>query len=376
MKHINKYIERYTEGHVKLLSGFGKQYDCSLIIPCFNEDKTAIESIINNTQFNGHLLILVINQPAINHYQLTTNTKKLLTWVGQQFIVQWKNDGLALYENPQGMDILLVDTYSKDKCIDPKYGVGLARKIGNDIALKLIHSNNITSPWLFNSDADVALPDTYFAISRHFLSSAACYLYPYQHTQTGNKELDLAMSQYQNYLNHYVEGLKAVGSYYAWHSLGSILCINANHYAMVRGFPKRSAGEDFHILNKLTKVGKIQQLAKPVIEIETRLSDRVPFGTGPALNDILNNQPKRHFKAENFQLLQQWLECWGELWNTKALPELDSRIVEFINDNNIQALIGHSFKQSQSEKAFIRHMHVGFDALKTLQFLKYMNDIV
>ncbi len=58
----------------------------------------------------------------------------------------------------------------------------------------------------------------------------------------------------------------------------------------MRGFPKREAGEDFYLLNKLAKVGTVLELAEgpdnEAIRIESRRSDRVPFGTGAAVNRI------------------------------------------------------------------------------------------
>ena len=48
--------------------------------------------------------------------------------------------------------------------------------------------------------------------------------------------------------------MKYARSPYAFHTIGSTMAVSANHYAKVRGFPKREAGEDFYLLNKLAKV--------------------------------------------------------------------------------------------------------------------------
>ena len=46
--------------------------------------------------------------------------------------------------------------------INESQGVGLARKIGCDIALKLYHSDVVKTAWIFTTDADVILPNELF----------------------------------------------------------------------------------------------------------------------------------------------------------------------------------------------------------------------
>jgi hypothetical protein len=81
----------------------------------------------------------------------------------------------------------------------------------------------------------------------------------------------------------------------------------------VRGFPKRLAGEDFYILNKLAKVGSVECLqGKPVI-LEGRTSDRVPFGTGVAVVQIRerlsNDLAYEVYDPRVFVALKHWLNA-------------------------------------------------------------------
>ncbi|GIR63469.1 MAG: hypothetical protein CM15mP68_1350 [Pseudomonadota bacterium] len=62
------------------------------------------------------------------------------------------------------------------------------------------------------------------------------------------------------------------GSAYAYPTLGSTISVHAQSYARVRGYPKRNAGEDFYLLNKLNKLHPVQVLQQPVIEVQARLS--------------------------------------------------------------------------------------------------------
>ena len=65
---------------------------------------------------------------------------------------------------------------------------------------------------------------------------------------------------YEYSLRYYVAGLTYAQSPYAFHTIGSTMAVNAEHYASVRGFPRREAGEDFYLLNKLAKVGSVHTL--------------------------------------------------------------------------------------------------------------------
>jgi hypothetical protein len=160
--------------------------------------------------------------------------------------------------------------------------VGLARKIGADICCALIDKGDVTSPLIHMSDADVVLPPDYFDID---FQVPGLTLYPFAHS-ADDAQLSRAAELYELHLHHYVNGLRAAGSPYAYQSLGSTIVADAVTYATVRGMPKRNAAEDFYFLNKAAKVAPVISLAHPEIRIAARRSTRVPFGTGPALANI------------------------------------------------------------------------------------------
>ncbi|NDD04613.1 MAG: hypothetical protein EB078_06885, partial [Proteobacteria bacterium] len=91
---------------------------------------------------------------------------------------------------------------------------------------------------------------------------------------------------YEIHLRNYFLMLYEAESPFAFPSIGSCLAIQASSYAQVRGFPKRQAGEDFHLLNKLRKLGAIHYRKGEPISLRGRFSHRVPFGTGQSTTDI------------------------------------------------------------------------------------------
>src|SRR5207245_396470 len=58
--------------------------------------------------------------------------------------------------------LLVVDRASLGRYLPAGQGVGLARKIGFDVALALRAAGRIASPWISSTDADTILPRDYF----------------------------------------------------------------------------------------------------------------------------------------------------------------------------------------------------------------------
>ena len=207
----------------------------------------------------------------------------------------------------------------------------------------------------------------------------------------------MATRLYELSLRYYVAGMKFARSPYAFHTIGSTMALSALHYAKVRGFPKREAGEDFYLLNKLAKVGSVLELdadfENEVIEIESRRSDRVPFGTGAAVNKIAGfADPLKEFRFYNpavFSLLKTWLQVLPAIWHAGS-PELGFSIfqkqVSDSRNQEIQSLltglkamktgqaIEHAFRQSSNLEQFTRQVNTWFDAFRTLKLIHFLRD--
>jgi hypothetical protein len=181
------------------------------------------------------------------------------------------------------------------------------------------------------------------------------------------------------------------------------MAVSADHYAKVRGFPKREAGEDFYLLNKLAKVGSVMELCQDQdcqpIEIEARCSDRVPFGTGAAVTRISEMtdpcQDYRFYHPAVFELLKLWLQSLPAIWQLQSV-ELTSGIfpdnsidhqprdhnvinhrqvlLDGLRKTNTGQALEHAFRQSKSLDQFTRQMNTWFDAFRTLKLIHYLRD--
>jgi hypothetical protein len=370
-----KYLDRYAEAEARAALDdpldFSHQY--CLVIPAYREDSLLADRLIRMSEVHGNLLIiLVLNQPDSDpNAQANQPLRKA---IAEQPTVSSHSYG-TLYGMQNDGHLLLVERAS---ALPIKEGVGLARKIGCDIALALHQQGLVTSTWLHNTDADATLPDDYFSRAENSEHYAAIS-HPFHHQLPADPALATAVYLYELRLHYYVLGLTWARSPYAFHTLGSCLSVRAQAYSSVRGFPRRSGGEDFYLLNKVAKLGTIATDTTSPIELQGRVSDRVPFGTGPAVAKLLEQSDPlasplfyhpRSFHAlktllENLQSLRQ--EGCAALEST-----MDSQACAVLRKMGIAKAIAHCSSHSDNFDAWSKHFHQWFDGFRTLKFIHGM----
>ncbi len=389
MKTITKYLARYAEPETRIAQKQVKAIDNNtwqycLVIPVYRESDAFFQRLAATLlQQQAVLLILVINQPDNLANAENSNTLLWQNLLGYTVEHHSKNN-LHLRSVPTtNSNVLMIDRFSPTWQIPEKQGVGLARKIGADIALALIHSGHIINPWIYTSDGDAHLPIDYFStldpsVNFKTCTQPAAAIYPFKHICDGTS-VGQATRLYEQRMHQYVDGLREAGSPYAFQTIGSAIAVSPKHYAQVRGFPKRSGGEDFYLLNKLAKTGLIHQLKQSTIYIEARQSDRVPFGTGPAINKLLTentiNEAKIFYNPRVFVALNTWLKAMANSQNTalKDLP-LPIYILQALQAIGTDKAIDAARKVSTTTQTFNKHMNIWFDGFKTLKFIHYLRD--
>ena len=381
MANCDKYLQTYAEPEITSLITFPnlETYKNTVVIPAYNETDIFIDRFINSKLSHQNvLLILVINQPNSEvNSQPQLNLAYSVNQSGQKI---WQQNNLTLFRiKGVTTDILVVDRFSDNLTITDKQGVGLARKIGADIATALICKGVIDSPWICSTDADTHLPDDYFSVLSDIPVNTSAINYNFNHIKSANS-LSEATLRYEQALRYYVAGLKWAGSSYAFHTIGSTLAFRYDYYAMVRGFPKRAAGEDFYLLNKLAKQATVLQIDDVTLTIEPRVSNRVPFGTGPAVAKILaldNIDDYHYYHPQVFVELKSCLSALNLLWREREdleywLSELSEPVQFALRQLQFNKLIDHLMKQVADEQQCNRQIRQWFDAFRTLKFIHYI----
>lgn len=389
--NIAKYLARYAEPEAQCLreqlfsNASQNQWQYCLVLPTYRETQAFYHRLIKTLlKKDSVLLILVINQPDSLGENDTSNLALWHNIINDTLALQSQNN-LQLRNIPNtNSAALLVDRFTNKQQIPSKQGVGLARKIGADIALALIQSEHVQSPWIYTSDADAHLPDNYFSALDSCQNGDAAAIYPFSHHCDDNP-VGKATKLYELKMQQYVGGLQSAGSPYAFHTIGSTLAVNASHYALVRGFPKRSGGEDFYLLNKLAKTGNIRNLKAPKIILEARQSDRVPFGTGPAINKLLTeselSEATIFYNPQVFIELGSWLAAMPSTQSSTldSQEDLNNRALSTATLQALQAIgidkaISSARKISKTPENYGKHLHTWFDGFKTLKFIHQLRD--
>jgi len=189
-------------------------------------------------------------------------------------------------------------------------GVGLARKIGMDLAVEHFLRTDNARGIIVSLDADCTVSENFFnAIYTAFAQNnrLKATVHNFHHRAGNNKILESAVRQYEDYLRYYREMLRFTGFPFYYHTVGSAFSVLADAYVRVGGMGRQQGGEDFYFLQKVFALGEIAELNDVWVYPLARFSDRVPFGTGPALQKILNEPDDvlKVYSPDAFETLKQ-----------------------------------------------------------------------
>lgn len=371
-KSVQQYLSRYAEPNLpELTAQYRHQWQWVVCIPCFNESDDFINTLPDTPDA---LYIVVVNHPQGRDHLVNAEFIKSAP-KGRASRELGHYDQLITLEG-DNRHILLVDRSTNQSGFNPKQGVGLARKLAADIALKWHIQGHIKNEWISMTDADALLPKDYFrALNGTHLKTPAV-VFPFTHKPAQTPAEQLALALYELKLHHYVAGLIHAKSPYAHHSIGSCMAIRATAYAQVRGIPKRAAGEDFYLLNKANKLGKIRTLGShSTIVLSPRRSDRTPFGTGQGVNTLSDQtaplKTKLFYPPSTFNCLKIFLDkvaAGAQTFSalTEGLPE-DARSA--FADLGLEVALKHCKTHGPTPEKFQRQLHQWFDGFRTLKFI-------
>jgi hypothetical protein len=288
-------------------------------------------------------------------------------------------------DTPDGIQLAWIDAASPGRELPAGEGVGLARKLGCDLALERLGWHAANEPLLCLLDADTIVDADYLpAVVDHFRrTQASGAVLPFAHQAGERPEIEAAIVRYELYLRGYVLGLELAGSPYAYHTVGSTIACRAGAYLRVGGMNRRRAGEDFYFLQQLAKHGGVAPLAGTMVRPSARPSWRVPFGTGPSIRNQLEKNGKMVtcFPLAAFERLGRWLQLAMAAAPTLAgsrlldtARDLDPALAVFLEEKSFAETWERLRRTHRNRAALARAFHVWFDGLKTLRLLRRFTD--
>lgn len=282
--NIEKYLLKQKLSQWKIETVENKLYDNIIVIPAINEYENSIkliESLSKNSEqhLKNTLIIFIINNLETETDLIKNENHRTINYLKE-----------IIRNNSFNVNIGLVDASTKPL---PKKngGVGLARKIGFDLALKYFDYSNNKKKILISLDADCLVSENYIeTIVQSFNNNdLKVAVTNFEHILPDYENQKLAIINYEIFLRYYVLGLKYAKSKFAYHSIGSTIICESDSYIKVGGMNKKKAGEDFYFLEKLAKIANIIKLENASVYPSSRISTRVPFGTGPRIKRFVNN---------------------------------------------------------------------------------------
>jgi len=174
-----------------------------------------------------------------------------------------------------------------------KAGVGLARKIGMDEAVRRFDQVD-KDGIIVSLDADCTCDPKYLeSIQRFFYSNPAIWsgCLDFHHPIINlAEEFRKAIVDYELHLRYFIGAQRFIGLPFAFQTVGSCMAVRCSAYQKRGGMNSRKAGEDFYFIHKFTSINRHQNIPGARVYPSARCSSRVPFGTGRAIANHLESR--------------------------------------------------------------------------------------
>lgn len=275
-----------------------------------------------------------------------------------------------------------------DDLPDLKGGVGWARKMVLDEAARLLSQEGIML--CLDSDCTVA-PNYLSVVFNHFQYHPACNavsIYYEHNMDTLGQQERHAIMQYELHLRYLVHAMRWAGHPFAFQTVGSSMAVRRKGYLAHGGMNTRQAGEDFYFLQKFIEVDSLQEIRNTTIYPSARISDRVPFGTGRAMSQLLpGNSAWMTADFIVFRLIKPLLQQTDELRKLLSQSDEDERpetglltlnldpdVISFLKQidfiEHCQEILLHTSTYANFRRRFFRY----FNSFMMIRYMHYMRD--
>ncbi len=366
----------------------------AIVIPAICEYAN-IKKLINNfleidsKYFSETILIFVINNKSnpfiFNEEKIQTDNQLSLTFLREIISKQKSDNELIQKAIDSKLNFGVVDCTSKGKEFSSKEGgVGLARKVGMDLALTIFDYNSKRKNLIICLDADCMIEKNYLTtiVDEFNNKNLNVAILDFEHQLNNDVQNLQAIICYEIFLRYYVLGLTIANSPYAFHTVGSTIVCSEESYIKIGGMNKRQAGEDFYFLEKLAKVKSINKINSTKVYPSSRESMRVPFGTGQRITRF-NLKLQNEFVLYNpksFFVLKDWLNlfCGNSVLPSneylKRAKEINIHLYNFLIEQKFKESWEKILQNSVTEIQIQNQKKFWFDGFRTFKLIHYLRD--
>ncbi|MCH2176904.1 MAG: glycosyltransferase family 2 protein [Lentisphaeria bacterium] len=323
-----------------------------------------LKAVINQSISHWQLWICV-NHPAYYHEQ----TKK-------HWIIEDNIKTLEYLKKLNHPKIHIIDHASigNEWSSRKKSGVGMARKVLLDKIMQI----SAETDWYVSLDADTLIDHTYLEKLSEFQEKddgRTAYSMPYLHCFDHNLETRRAILRYEIYMRYYLLQLFKIQSPYSFTALGSAITSSVKACKLINGLKPKASGEDFYFLQQIAKVGQVCSPPGPFVYPSGRKSERVVFGTGPAIVKGLRNNWSSYpiYNSAAYREVALCMQNFEAIYKGKGRVNLvEQFFAEELNQANPFEKLTTQHKRLDR---FIKACHEKLDGLRILQFLRYYENL-
>lgn len=343
-----------------------------VVIPSFKEDEwqLTLESLFLQKENNFQTEVIFL----INYPKAKKDAFETLSHQQKKEAEQWMSEHQSRHLKFHCCPVFEMDSKHA--------GVGLARKTGMDEAVRRFVRISNPDGIIVCLDADSIVHAHYLnQIHQYFNDHPAidCLSIGFKHRIPEDKLLSSAIDHYEAHLHYYIDAQKAIGYPFAFQTLGSCMAVRATAYCAQGGMNQRQAGEDFYFMHKYSILGTLGEITTPLVYPAARLSDRVPFGTGKAMNDYVD---RGHRLSYSFDAIRIWSEVLALIPSLREettdphllIAKVHIAAAEFFMSAGLMNQLKHCREHSASDAAFHKRMMRWFDPFMLMKYLHYMRD--
>ncbi len=262
-------------------------------------------------------------------------------------------------------------------------GVGLARKIGMDDAVRWFEQLNNPHGIILCLDADCMVSSNYFVkIHRHFEENpetpgASIH---YEHPLVGAlpDQNYRAIVNYELFLRYYIHAQRYTGFPHAFQTVGSSMAARSWAYQKQGGMNRRKAGEDFYFLNRIIQLGNFTEIKGCCVVPSPRVSDRVPFGTGKDIGKQIHEalvSSYYTYHPMSFIELKLFFDNIHDYYlNYSDTNRFPKTILSFLKHYGETKNLEHLKDSVKTLNTFLDRFYQWFDAFKIMKYVHYIRD--
>ncbi len=347
-----------------------------IVIPCFREPEIlqTLNSIMSCNAPLSHVEVIIL----INHSELdpweTKNFNRETRLSIENWIQKNKNNNIDFYA------VGPIEFQKKWA------GAGLARKSGMDEAVRRFNLLGKPNGIIVSLDADTLVEKNYMVeIEKHFRNNSKNVgaTIKFQHRTEGlmQKQME-GIILYEKYMDYYKKALEYTSYPYPMFTVGSAFAVTSEAYVKRGGMNRRQAGEDFYFLQGLAQQGKVGEIHSTKVYPSARLSDRVPFGTGPILQKWMKGEEDltQAYNFEAFVDLKRFFLMKGKFFRIvkpdfeKRINDLPEPVLRFLQVENFWSEIEDLNRNCSTIASFNSRFFHKFNAFKILKFLNFAHE--